>query len=73
MEGMCNVPHVICALLIFGREIKSGQLGGIPSWPVIWGLLNDAKLLQNLGVCLLLDHFRVVSFFYAIALNAHPK
>ncbi len=49
------------------------NFGGIPFWLVIWGLINDAKLLQNLGLCLLLDHFRVVNFFYAIALNMHPK
>jgi len=70
---MCDVAHVICALLIFGQEIQSGQLGGIPSWLVIWGLINDAKLFQNLGLCLLLDHFRVVSVFYVIVLNARPK
>ncbi len=49
------------------------SLGGIPSWLVIWGLINDAKLFQNFGLCLLLDHFRFVSFFYVIVLNAHPK
>ncbi len=39
------------------------SLGGIPSWLIIWGLINDAKLFQDLGLCLLLDHFRVVGFF----------
>jgi hypothetical protein len=70
---MCDVALVICVLLIFWWEIQSGQLGGVPFWLVIWGLINDAKLLQNLVLCLLLDHFRVVNFFYAIALNVHPK
>ncbi len=49
------------------------NLGEIPSWLVIWGLINDAKLLQNLGLCMLLDHFKVVSLFYAIALNVQHK
>jgi len=49
------------------------SLGGIPSWLIIWGLINDAKLLQNLGFCLFIDHFKVVSIFCVIALNAHPK
>ncbi len=49
------------------------SLGEIPFWLVIWGLINNAKLLQNLGLCLLLDHFKVVSLFYVIALNAHRK
>jgi hypothetical protein len=25
---MCAIAHVICALLIYGQEIQSGQLGG---------------------------------------------
>jgi hypothetical protein len=33
---------------------KMDSLGGIPSWLDIWGLINDAKLFQNLGHCLLL-------------------
>jgi len=49
------------------------NLGKIPSWLIIWGLINDAKLLQNLGLYLLLNHFKVVSPFYAIALNVHHK
>jgi hypothetical protein len=49
------------------------SFGGIPSCLIIWGLINDAKLFQNLGFCLLIDHFRVVSSFYVIALNVHPK
>jgi hypothetical protein len=47
--------------------------GRVSSWLVIWGLMNDVKLHQNMGICLLLDHFKVVNNFYAIALNAHPK
>jgi hypothetical protein len=47
--------------------------GGIPSWLVIWGLINDAKLFQNLSFCLLIDHFKVVIFFDVTVLNAHPK
>jgi len=29
--------HVICALLIFGREIQSGQLGGNSLFANHWG------------------------------------
>jgi hypothetical protein len=39
------------------------NLGGIPSLLVIWGLINGAKLFQNLGSCLLIDYFRLVSLF----------
>jgi hypothetical protein len=70
---MCDVAHVVCALLIFGWKYKVDILGGIPSWLVIWGLINDTKFFQNLGLGLLLDHFKVVKFFYAIVLNADPK
>jgi hypothetical protein len=49
------------------------NLGEIPFSLIIWGLVNNAKLLQNLGLCLLLDHFKVVSLFYAITLNVHRK
>jgi hypothetical protein len=70
---MCVVVHVICAFLFLGKKYKVDSLGGIPSWLVIWGLINDAKFFQNLDICLLLDHFRVVNLFYVIVLNAHPK
>ncbi len=70
---MCNVAHVVCALLIFGWEIQSGQLGGNSLFASHLELRNDAKLLQNLGLWLLLDHFNVGKKFYAIALNGHPK
>jgi hypothetical protein len=39
------------------------SLGVIPSLLIIGGLINDVKLLPNLGLCLLFDHFKVVSFF----------
>jgi hypothetical protein len=56
-----------------GKKYKADNVGEISSWLVIWGLINDAKLLQNLGLWLLLDQFKVVSFFNAIALNVHRK
>jgi hypothetical protein len=65
----------MCALCswFLGRKYKVDSLGEIPSWLIIWGLINDAKLLQNLRFCLFIDHFKVVSIFCVIALNAHPK
>jgi len=63
---------VVCSWFL-GGKYKVDSLGGIPSWLIIWGLINDAKLLQNLRFCLFIDHFTVVSIFCVIALNAHPK
>jgi len=70
---VCCCLGNLCLIDFWVGNNKVDNLGGIPSWLVIWGLINDGKLHQNLGICLLLDHFKVVNLFYAIALNVHSK
>ncbi len=70
---MCCCSCDLCLVDFWTGNTKWITWGKIPSWLVIWGLINDAKLFQNLGLCLLLDRFKVVSFFLCYCFKCAPQ